>query len=532
MAKSKDRPIPDSAVKDCPEEIPEEVQAWARQTALTDDRVILYKRDRVRGICHACGCMIDLRHYGRYERFSHYGRFTCPTCGTVCSTFSDRSGVTEAERVANVAWMEPAETVDGVEPGVWIRMAHLMRDKCRDYTDIPAHLAEYARYLLRGTHAAMWLRETKGYMGNCRYWLSDWTRSKKLYLYDSSYLFYLPSLGALERTRLRYAAPLEYIRKRNEAREKSDVILYLVRWAMYPVLEMMEKAGFRRIVDEKVRGGIQKELVGLVNFRAKTPAQVFALPKSVLRLLRPEEWTMRKMRDAQELMRDCRKPAELAAWLRAGGTLEDRRVLARHMDPDKAAAYLAGQYHAEPYPAGHRNVDMHLYRDYLEDCRALERDLSNTRVLFPRDLAAAHAQTVAERKVRADELTDKAFRAAVAAYAKYAFEDGEFLIRAPESQAEMILEGKANHHCVATYIGRVAQGETEIWFVRRKSAPDEVFYTLEYRDGAIVQCRTKNNVSYAADQAVKDFADGWAKLRRAGKLGRHGRRVEKDAAAS
>lgn len=522
MAKRKDLPILDSAVRGCPEAIPEDVQAWARQVALTDDRVILYKRDRVRGICCACSCMIDLRDYGRYERFSHYGRFTCPTCGTVCSTFSDRSNVPEAEWVANVAWMEPAETVDGVEPGVWIRMAHLMRDKCRDYTDIPAHLAEYARYLLRGTHAAMWLCETKGYMGNCRYWLSDWTRSKKLYLYDSSYLFYLPSLGALERTRMRYAAPLEYIRKRNEAREKSDVILYMVRWAMYPVLEMLEKAGFRQIVNEKVRGGIQKDLVGLVNFRAKTQAQVFALPKSVLRMIPREEWTMQKLWDAQELLRDCRRPAELAAWLRAKGTLQDRRELARHMDPEKAAAYLAGQ----------KNADMHLYRDYLEDCRELERDLSNTRVLFPRDLAAAHAQTAAERRVRADELTDKAFRAAVAAYEKYAYADGDFLIRAPESQAEMILEGKANHHCVATYIGRVAQGETEIWFVRRKSAPDEVFYTLEYRDGAIVQCRTKNNVSYAADQAVKDFADGWAKLRRAGKLGRHGRRVEKDAAAS
>lgn len=514
-----DLPISDSAVSGCPEAIPEDVQAWARQVALTDDRVILYKRDRVRGICHACGCMIDLRHYGRYDRFNHYGKYTCPICGTRCSTFSDRSGIPEAERVANIAWAEPTEPAEGVEPGVWIRMAHLMRDKRREYTDIPAHLAEYARYLLRGTHAAMWLCETKGYMGNGRYWLDSWTRSGKLYLYDSSYLFYLPSLGALERTRLRYAAPLEYIRKRDEARERSDVILYLVRWAMYPVLEMLEKAGFRQIVNEKVRGGIQKDLVGLVNFRAKTPAQVFALPKSVLRLLRPEEWTMRKMRDAQELMRDCRKPAELAAWLRAGGTLEDRRVLARHMDPDKAAAYLAGQ----------KNADMHLYRDYLEDCRALERDLSNTRVLFPRDLAAAHAQTAAERRVRADELTDRDFRAAVAAYAKYAYADGDFLIRAPESQAEMILEGKANHHCVATYIGRVAQGETEIWFVRRKAAPGEVYYTLEYRAGQIVQCRTKNNVSYTTEPEVRGFADSWAKLRRAGKLGR---RVEKDAAAS
>lgn len=511
--------IRSEALEDCPQEIPEEVQEWARQAALTEDRVILYKRDRVRGICYACGCMIDLRDYGRYDRFSHYGRHTCPTCGAVCSTFSDRSGIPQAEQVANVAWMEPAETVDGVEPGVWIRMAHLMRDKCRDYTDIPAHLAEYARYLLRGTRAAMWLCETKGHMGNCRYWLDGWTRSGKLYLYDSSYLFYLPSLSALERTRLRYAAPLEYIRKRDAAREKSDVILYLVRWAMYPVLEMLEKAGFRRIVDEKVRGGIRKELAGLVNFRAATPAQVFALPKSVLRLLPREEWTLREMRDAWELMPACRKPAELAAWLRVKGNLDDRRALARYMDPEKAAAYMAGQ----------KNADMHLYRDYIEDCRALERDLSNTRVLFPRDLAAAHAQTIAERKVREDELTDKAFRAAVAAYAKYTFEDGELLIRAPESQAEMILEGNANHHCVATYIGRVAEGETEIWFVRRKSAPDEVYYTLEYRDGKIVQCRTRNNAPYTDDPPVRAFTERWARLRRAGKLGR---RVEKDVAAS
>ena len=59
------------------------------------------------------------------------------------------------------------------------------------------------------------------------------------------------------------------------------------------------------------------------------------------------------------------------------------------------------------------------------------------------------------------------------------------------------------------YADRMAKGETAILFVRRKTEPDKPYYTMEYRDGVVVQCRTAHNASYQTDRPVKAFVDAW-----------------------
>ena len=68
---------------------------------------------------------------------------------------------------------------------------------------------------------------------------------------------------------------------------------------------------------------------------------------------------------------------------------------------------------------------------------------------------------------------------------------------------EIIQEGHVNHHCVATYVDRVADGDTTILFVREEE--DVTYYTMEVRDNNIIQCRTKYNKSYIEDKKVKEF---------------------------
>ncbi|MBQ9794945.1 MAG: PcfJ domain-containing protein, partial [Clostridia bacterium] len=50
-----------------------------------------------------------------------------------------------------------------------------------------------------------------------------------------------------------------------------------------------------------------------------------------------------------------------------------------------------------------------------------------------------------------------------------------------------------------------------ILFVREKSAPKKPFYTLEWRDGRVFQCRTNHNKTYTQDERVKAFVDAWVK---------------------
>ncbi len=76
-------------------------------------------------------------------------------------------------------------------------------------------------------------------------------------------------------------------------------------------------------------------------------------------------------------------------------------------------------------------------------------------------------------------------------------------IRLPYRADELKTEGETLHHCVGTYIDRVMRGKTAIFFVRRIESPDEPFYTLEWKDHKVVQCRGAHNCDMTPE--VKAF---------------------------
>ena len=71
-------------------------------------------------------------------------------------------------------------------------------------------------------------------------------------------------------------------------------------------------------------------------------------------------------------------------------------------------------------------------------------------------------------------------------------------------------EGAALHHCVGTYVDRVAKGQTHIFFVRRVEEPDTPYFTMEYNKGRVIQCRGSHNCGMPA--SVKAFVAAFEKL--------------------
>ena len=246
-------------------------------------------------------------------------------------------------------------------------------------------------------------------------------------------------------------------------------------------------------------------------------------------MLQPKEWTYAKLGRTQ-IMLDAGTPLPwIPDWLNAG----DRRLL-RAISPlmqyADARRYMDAQ-NAETLRAGRPKIGMYELADYLDDAAALRLDLTNKTVLFPRNLRERHAATSAERKYRADEASRKRMQARADKLSPFAWERDGLLIRPATSAAELTAEGKALHHCVGTYSERYASGETEIWFVRRKEDPDTPFFTLEYRDGRIVQCRTLHNRSCDTEPAVKAFVTAWARRRKSIRL-RCGKEKAAETAAS
>lgn len=95
---------------------------------------------------------------------------------------------------------------------------------------------------------------------------------------------------------------------------------------------------------------------------------------------------------------------------------------------------------------------------------------------------------------------------------EYSPENAKFLVKIPTKIEDLVVEGSELHHCVASYVPKIAKGETNIVFLRKQDEPEKPFFTIEVDNEHIVQqvhgfgnCNT-----YVVD-GLLDFVKDWAK---------------------
>ena len=114
-------------------------------------------------------------------------------------------------------------------------------------------------------------------------------------------------------------------------------------------------------------------------------------------------------------------------------------------------------------------------------------------------------------KVQTDAKKKESFRKCMKElYGRPEYREEKLLIRAAESPEELAKESAALHHCVRTYVDKVARGDCAILFIRKVSEPDKPYFTLELSPkGDIAQCRGSHNC--ACPQEVTEFLEHWQK---------------------
>lgn len=150
------------------------------------------------------------------------------------------------------------------------------------------------------------------------------------------------------------------------------------------------------------------------------------------------------------------------------------------------------------------------YRDMLDDATtAVER--------FPPDIKSAHDRLAKDKKIKADRMTEEAFRGLHNKYAPLCWTDGELEILVPKLSSELAREGKTLHHCVGTYTQRHINGEP-IFFVRHHRRPERSYFTLniDMRGDKPREIQlhgygneSKGSKSWKVPQKVRDFVDRW-----------------------
>lgn len=358
---------------------------------------------------------------------------------------------------------------------------------------------------------------------------------------------------AWEHTPMKYSA-LEILAQNiptTAFRYEDAIDIYL----KFPKLEWFCKMGLNQLTKDVVRGyNYSGNMTGKVNYKADTIYEILGLNKVNTRTLQAidgNHYELRLLQVAQQLDIQM-KPEQLKEFYETFECNTDLlKEKNRKVSFHKLCRYIDRE--SERYPIGEKNACMwgysynrykertdprierkqnmaHDWLEYIGWCRELKYDLDNKFIYMPNNFKRVHDRVAEEYKVLQDKkaAAEKKRREKQAAkrmeQTKKAMEEifskndgvdafqikGKGLILVvPQSGDEIRKEGEALHHCVGGYVERVAKGETNIFFVRKADHPEQSYFTMEWKNNKVVQCRGKRNCGMPPD--VKAFVQVFEK---------------------
>ncbi len=321
---------------------------------------------------------------------------------------------------------------------------------------------------------------------------------------------------AVKKSNLKYACLDKYM----NGYSVTDLFRYLKFYCSYPeITEKLMKEGYKDDITQYLFGNLS----GCFNVRAKNVLAFFKLDKVHLKTL--HEYKHCYGRDEIRAMQYMQNNGiKLTYGVFNFISSNYRNIASIHrlrsfMGMQKLIKYVGKQgalCGCQHYYGTIENLFFSNYKDYISQCEQLGYDLTDKNIAVPMNLFQAHQQLTdllnaqkleAEKKTQAEKMK-KLKKRLTKLKEKYCYTDGSLLIRPAESYKDLQKEGTALHHCVySVYRDRYINGETDILFIRRVSEPDKPFYTMEYKNGNVVQCRTAYNGGMTDE--VKAFIDKW-----------------------
>lgn len=161
----------------------------------------------------------------------------------------------------------------------------------------------------------------------------------------------------------------------------------------------------------------------------------------------------------------------------------------------------------------------HIFRDY---CHMVEQTgmQSRCRPKFKNmdDLFVAHDMLTELVNHRRLVINQQKWQARQPFWKKWIYngdEEDNYMIIAPESPEDLAHEGLTLCHCVKSYIAKVSAGLTNILFARRKTAPEEPFFTIEIsNDGSVEQIHGFSNRNLETEPELIPFVKKWIKAKK------------------
>lgn len=512
-------------------EKPEGFDKWAYDSAMADKRYLVYnagtRKKVTTGYCTCCKKTVEIDTTVIKPRNKQRG--ICPTCGGEV-TFIPKGYFPTFQRDRKWGCL-----IQRIESGIVVRYFSFFLELQRD-NKFKETFSVFELCRVFYEEDGIELRKTSyewdvyKQHGHCR-WCPDNDKHpcRDAVLYTEN----LPQ--SLEGTTFRYCAA--DIFQKSRGCEEIPIYRYLANYTSERYLEYFVKAGLLNLTESIVNGSSCS-----LNTSGKTPTEILGMPIDYIKTLAEIDGTNGEYQLLKQCAADKVPPnaKDIRQYYeRFGGNDEMIGVVNIHMSIGKFVRYMDKQKRMLPkqqeqpcchvgmmYGARYTKAEKEQMKykdlgkdwlDYISWCASLKYNLNDMYVLLPPDFKKAHDRVMAEYQAYKDEIARQRL-AEFEKQIKILLEEAKgipamemktekLMIVFPKSGEEIKTEGKVLHHCVGTYVESVAKGETMILFVRKVDKPDEPYFTLEYRNGRVAQCRGKNNCSMPKD--VKVFVDAF-----------------------
>ena len=150
-----------------------------------------------------------------------------------------------------------------------------------------------------------------------------------------------------------------------------------------------------------------------------------------------------------------------------------------------------------------------LWRDYLNMAEQLHYTMDK-QTRYPNSLKKAHDIASFQLQFIRKEKQMNNFSHAAEKNRKYCYTGKTYTVLIPDTPDDLVKESNALHHCVHSYVDRVANRDTVIAFIRDKNSETEPLYTAEIKDGQLIQIRGSYNC-IPKSTGLQSFLNEWCK---------------------
>lgn len=483
---------------------------WAEEEGLHWSRFIFYKYTRhkhLNGVCTHCKQEVVLEK----GTPRHNKKGICPKCKSPITFISEGrkprfmvhwARVSKLERIGNKILYREFElykNYHSVKLGDW---EFWCREKIRTFFDEKGGYKNYKR------------DSYYSYIDSKEHW------SNKMFPSSNATMLYPHGLKeVLRNTRYAYCALEQYL----AANPRGDIYPagYLIGYSLRPSIEYLTKLGMYKIVEQimswpeyakSLSSGMNlKEVLGIQS------DQELDLVRNNLVDLSEFHTIQKFLAEGIELTNN-----EFVALMQIYKYRNNFDKINVILPIRKLCSYIAKQVEKSGKYKGYRldqdisrmqevekreHVAMlDLWCDYIRFCRNLDYELDSMQILCPGILKREHDrlhrefQIMQDKKAKAEQRKkDRKLKTVLQKETKLLsgkIKNKKYELFVPQNASDIRREGRILGHCVASYTKRILDGSCQIYFIRKADEPQNPYYTVEWRDGKIAQCRGKGNCGY------------------------------------